>query len=285
MQLREYYHLTKPGIIRGNLIVAAAGFLFAAKGNIDWLVFLSMLGGLGLIIAGACVFNNYLDRDIDAKMNRTKNRALVAGSISSRNALVFATVLAGLGSVILAVQTNQTAWSTAVAGLFLYVVVYGIAKRRTVWGTVIGSIAGATPPVVGYTAVTGRLNLVAVILFLILVFWQMPHFYAIAIYRLKDYQAAKIPVLPAVKSLKTTKVQIIGYVYAFIAATAGLHIFGHTSNLYLLLMLALGAIWIYKAIDGFKRFDSVVWAKSMFGYSLIVLSAWSVLISIDSYVR
>lgn len=282
-KVRDFYYLTKPGIIRGNLITATAGFLLAAKGDIDLLLFLSMLGGLGLVVASACVFNNYLDRDIDAKMSRTKKRALVAGTVSTKNALIFATSLGWLGSLILAVQTNLVAWGAAMLGLFFYVIVYGIGKRRTVWGTVIGSISGAVPPVVGYTAVTGNVSLVAIVLFLILVFWQMPHFYAIAMFRLKDYRAAGIPVLPAVSGMRATKVQIIMYIYAFIAATALLNILGTTGDVYLFITLLLGTFWLWTGLKGFKVTDDERWARQMFRFSLLVITGWSIMISIDHW--
>lgn len=282
--LKNYYRLTKPGIIRGNLITATAGFFLASRGEIDWWLFLAMLGGLGLVIASSCVFNNYLDRDIDALMSRTKKRALVNGAITERSALIFASILGFLGAFILASFTNLLAWGVALLGMFFYVVVYGIGKRKTVWGTVIGSISGAIPPVVGYVAVTDNINLVALLLFITLVFWQMPHFYSIAMFRLKDYKAAKIPVLPAVKGNATTKRQIIGYTYGFVAASALLGVAAHTGDLYLLGILVLGAAWLWLGVKGFKVEDDINWARKMFGFSLLVITGWSLLISIDSFV-
>ncbi len=161
---KAYYQLTKPGIIYGNLLNTASGFLLASKWHFGFGLLLATLGGTALVIASACVINNFLDREIDAKMARTKKRALVSGSISGPRALICASLLGLLGFVILGVRTNRLTFGLGVLALFTYVVLYGIAKRRSVHGTVVGSIAGALPPVAGYTAVTNHLDSGALIL-------------------------------------------------------------------------------------------------------------------------
>ncbi len=222
---KAYYQLTKPGIIYGNAITTVAGFFLASKGHFNLGLFLAALIGISLVIASGCVFNNYIDKDLDATMERTKNRALVTGAISVRGAIVFGAILGLLGLATLGLLTNTLTAEIALLGLFFYVVLYSLAKRRSVYGTIVGSISGAVPPVVGYCAVTGRFDLGALILFLILVFWQMPHFYAIAIFRQQDYTAAGLPVLPVVKGLRTTKIHILFYILAFTIAAAALYIF------------------------------------------------------------
>lgn len=281
--LMAYYRLTKPGIIRGNTIVAAAGFFLASAGDIDWALFGAAMGGLALIIASACVFNNYLDRDIDALMSRTKKRALVTSEISTVAALSYAVVLGLGGGIILAAYTNFLTWAIALMGMFFYVVIYGIGKRKTVHGTVIGSISGAVPPVVGYTAVSGQLDLAAGILFLTLVFWQMPHFYAIAIFRMKDYAAANIPVLPLKQGVRVTKIQMMAYIVAFTAAAGWLTVSGYTGYVYAVTVVALGLVWLWLGLQGFSAGNSEYWAKKMFGFSLIVLLLWSIMVSLDAW--
>jgi protoheme IX farnesyltransferase len=257
----------------------------ASQGHVDFWLYVTMLVGLCLIIASGCVWNNYIDRGIDEKMARTKNRALVSGEIPVSNALIFGTVLGVIGTVILLAYTNILTAVLAVFGFVAYVIIYGIGKRRTVHGTVIGSVSGAIPPVVGYCAVTNGLDLGALVLFLIIVFWQMPHFYAIAMYRLKDYKAAGIPVLPAVSGLLTTKIQIISYIVAFTLAAASLTLFGYTGYLYLVVAVGLGLWWLKLGIIGFETEDDNRWARKMFGFSLVVVSLLSVAISIDSFVK
>jgi len=262
--------------------VAAAGFLLASKGHINLGLLVATLVGLSLVVGSSCVFNNYIDRGIDAKMSRTKRRALVTQSISARSAIIYAVILGLAGSVLLGFYTNALALGLALFGFFAYVVMYGIGKRRSVHGTVVGSISGALPPVVGYTAVTGRLDAGAVILFLILVLWQMPHFYAIAIYRLDDYAAAKIPVLPLASGLRATKIQILVYIGAFMLATGVLNLFGYAGVTYLVVTLGLGAAWLVLGLRGFKSGNDELWARKMFRFSLLVITGWCIMISLNS---
>lgn len=281
--LRNYYLLTKPGIIQGNAIAAIGGFLLAANGRIDWVLFLATIIGLSLVIASACVFNNFIDRHLDKKMSRTKSRALVTGDIPSRNALAFGGALGFIGFFILLLLTTLVATAAALVGFIFYVAIYGIAKRRTTHGTLVGTVPGAVPPVVGYTAVTNSIDTAALLLFLILVFWQMPHFYAIAIYRLNDYKKAGLPVLPAVKGIKQTKLQMILFVVGFIVVTLLLTVFGYTGITYALAMTFIGFGWLVLGLKGVKDGDDAIWARYMFKYSLLVLLIFSLLISVDTF--
>lgn len=277
----NYYLLTKPGIILGNLITLAAGFLLASKGQIDFKLFFETLIGLSFIIASACVFNNYIDRHVDRKMNRTKNRALAAGLIEKNRALAFGFVLGMIGSLILYFFTNLLTLMVAGIGFFVYVFIYSLWKCRTIYGTAIGSIAGAVPPVVGYTAVSHSLDFGALILFVMLILWQMPHFYAIAMYRLDDYKSAGIPVLPVIKGAFITKVRMALYIAAFIVASSFLTLYGFTGDIYLASAVILGLCWLWICIKGFSTQDDEKWARDMFRISLIVIGFISFLIPLD----
>jgi protoheme IX farnesyltransferase len=162
----------------------------------------------------------------------------------------------------------------------MYVVVYGYAKRKTHWGAVIGSIPGAVPIVVGYTAVTNQLDLTALTLFFVLVFWQMPHFYAIAIRRLDEYTAAGIPVLPAKKGIRETKIHILLYIIAYLASVWLLAFFGHLGYVYLVVVLLFAARWIMLAFGLLSTSDNQKAAKRLFIFSLIVLLTFSVAIAV-----
>ncbi len=278
-----YYYLTKPGIIYGNIITAAAGFFLASRGDVQLGLLVAILVGTSLMIASACVFNNYLDRGIDAKMARTKHRALVTGSISGRNAIIFATVLASLGIIVLGRFTNLLTLGVGVLAYIDYVVIYGFTKRRFVYGTHIGSISGAASIVAGYTAVTNRLDLGALLLFLVLAIWQMPHFFAIAVYRRRDYAAAGLPVLPVVRGVAAAKRQIIAYITAFVVATALLTSFHYAGYVYLVVMLGVGVAWLVLAVRGMSATDDTQWARRVFRFSLIVLTTFSIMISITTY--
>jgi len=270
--IKSYYYLVKPGIIYGNCLTAAAGFFLAAKGNIDWLLFLAMLFGISFIMASGCVFNNYFDRKIDMDMDRTKNRALVTGEIPTTNAIIYGGVLGILGFSILFYLTNPLTTLVALVGFIFYVFIYTPFKRRTVHGTLLGSVAGAVPPVVGYCAVSNNFDLGAILAFAILVLWQMPHFYAIAIYRLKDYSNAKIPVMPVKKGVYFTKINIFLYIIIFILISGLLTLLGYTGNIYLAAMAVVGFAWAWLALDGFRNgIDETKWARRLFMFSQIVL--------------
>ena len=280
---KTYYQLTKPGIIRGNAVPAVAGFFLASRGNVSYLLLLETLVGISLVIASACVFNNYIDRDIDRKMARTKNRALATGAISKRSALTYAIVLGLIGFTVLAVYTNWLTVVGGIAGLFFYVVVYGYAKRRSVHGTLVGSISGAMPPAAGYIAVSDHLSASAINLFLILVFWQMPHFYAIATYRRDDYKAAGLPVLPVVKGIAVAKRDILLYILAFGVVAVSLSFFAHTGPLYFIVAVVLTLFWFISGLRGFGAKDDNRWARKMFGISLLVLLVLCVFISLSGF--
>jgi len=280
--LQTYYRLTKPGIIYGNIMTAAAGFLFASKWHIVVRLAAATLGGMALVIASACVFNNYIDRGIDKRMARTKKRALVSGEISGRSALTFASVLMVVGFFALGAWTNAlVVWIGAIA-FFDYVVLYGWSKRASVHGTIVGSISGSAPLVAGYVAVSAHFDVSALILFLIMTFWQMPHFYAIATYRYDDYKAAGLPVLPVARSVAAAKRQIVAYVVAFALGNVALSVFGKAGVVYAVAMLALSLVWLMRGLRGFHAKDDVAWAKRMFLFSLIVVMGLSVFISVAS---
>lgn len=278
--LKVYYQLTKPGIIYGNAMTAAAGYFLAARGHIGLERLAAMLVGICLVMASGCVYNNYLDRELDRAMARTRKRALVTGRISGQAALSYGSVLGVLGAVILAVGANLTTAAVAVAGWVVYVALYGIGKRRSVHGTVVGSVAGAVPPLVGYLAVRGHFDAGAILVFAALALWQMPHFYAIAIYRAKEYAAAKVPVLPLERGVLVAKRYIVGYILAFTAAAALLSVFGYAGYIYRVVMILVGISWLYRALQGFRVQDDDRWARGLFGYSLIVLIIFSVALAV-----
>ncbi len=266
----------------GNAITVAGGFFLASKGQIDLWLFLAAVVGLSLLIGSSCVFNNYIDRKADAKMARTKNRALVTGAISVPRALLFALALGALGIAILSVYTNGLTLAVALFGFFVYVILYSFSKYYSTHGTLIGSVAGAVPPIVGYTAVSSSLDLGAFVLFIILALWQMPHFYAISIFRQKDYAAASIPVMPIVKGMHKTKIQMALYVALFLVLSPLLTLFGYTGYGYFALSVVLSLGWLWLSIRGFLAgTNDLVWARKMFAYSLVVVTSLSIAMMFD----
>ena len=278
--LKSYFSITKPGIIYGNAITAIAGFLLASKGNVNILKLTATVIGISLVIGSACVFNNILDKEIDKKMERTKNRTLVKGEISDKNAFVYGLILGVIGFLTLGISTNNIVVLIGLFAFIDYVILYGFSKRNSVHGTLIGSLAGSAPIVAGYCAVSGSIDETALILFAILTAWQMPHFYSIAIYRLNDYKKANIPVLPAVRSIKVTKIYIIFYILTFILFTILLRFTGTVNNYFFVIITILGLGWLLLALSGFKKAKKL-WSRYMFYYSLMILMIFSIMISFE----
>lgn len=167
-------------------------------------------------------------------------------------------------------------------GFVVYVGVYSLyMKRHSVYGTLIGSLSGAAPPVIGYCAVTGDFDSGAAILLAIFSLWQMPHSYAIAIFRFKDYQAANIPVLPVVKGISVAKNHITLYIIAFAVATLMLTLGGYAGYKYLVVAAAVSVWWLGMALRGYKVEDDKVWARKLFGFSIIAITALSIMMSVD----
>jgi len=275
--IKDYYYLTKPGIIYGNLLTTVAGFLLASRFPIRLSLFLGTVVGSSLIMASACVVNNCLDIEIDKKMERTKIRALAIGKISKLAAITFALILFFLGCLVLILFVNLLVLLIGLYAFFAYVVVYGYAKRRSVYGTLVGSLSGAAPIVGGYCAVTGTINLSALLLYLVMITWQMPHFYAIAIRRSKDYKNAGLPVWPNIKGVESAKKQIVFFIVLFIDANLMLSLFGPTKVIYALILTTLGLYWLRLALK--KQKDNLVWARQLFLYSLVVVLIMSVSLS------
>jgi len=274
--LRKYLFLTKPGILFGNFITTLGGFFLAAQGSIDILLLLLTLLGTTLVVASGCVVNNVIDQDIDTKMQRTQNRALVKKTISPTVALIYALVLGIIGFSILWFGVNGYAFLFAMIGFIVYVGFYSLwTKRTSIHQTVIGSISGASPPVIGYTAVTHQFDVAALLLFLAYALWQMPHSWAIAIYRFDDYKNAGIPILPVARSIYRTKIECVIYILLFAAVLNGLYCFGYTNIFFLITFNALTAYWLYLSVIGFKAENDQLWAKRFFLYSVILITLLS----------
>lgn len=279
--LRAYYKLTKPGVLYGNVLTGVAGYLLAAHGNIDWLSFVSAISGMTLVIAGACALNNYLDQDIDSQMERTKKRPSVTGEISGKNMVAFASLLTLLGFLILVSRTNWLVVLVGVVGFVTYVWLYGaLTKRRSVHGTIVGSISGAMPVLGGYVAASGRFDVGALVVFLILFFWQFPEFYSISIYRKKEYSAAHIPVISVARGVGEATWAIFVYTVLYVLATISLTLLGYTGWVYFWIMLMTGLYWIYIGYQGFGTKNIEAWSRRMFRFSMLAILVLCLMLSI-----
>jgi protoheme IX farnesyltransferase len=280
--IKEYLMVAKPGIIIGNLISAAAGFFLAAKGNVDHGLFLSSMIGISLAVASGCVFNNCIDRNLDRNMTRTHNRVLAKGLVSVRFAVFCASVLGIAGVALLWLTTNPLSVALVLTGFSIYVGVYSqYLKRKSAYGALIGSLAGAAPPLAGYCAVSNHFDMGAVILLSIFSLWQMPHCYAIAVFRSDDYAAAGIPVLPVKLGTATARRHIVGYILAFTGTALLLTFGGYTGYRYLVVAAVLGLSWLYLACSGYRTPDNKLWARKVFVFSLLCILALSFMMSVD----
>ena len=286
--IKKYYSLTKPRVLFGNVITGVAGFLLASAHvkHFDAWLFIATIAGMTLVIASACVLNNFFDQDIDRIMERTKTRAIASGEIPGRNAVAFSLILGIFGIIILSLWVNWLVVAIGLAGFITYVWLYGaLSKRLSIHGTLVGSIAGAAPILAGYCAVSGRIDAAAILLFLMLFFWQFPEFYSIAIYRRSEYKKAHIPVMSVVKGVASTRLQIYIYTIAFVITTLLLSPLGYTGLIYFVAMALLGLYWIRLAAKGFTAKDVDVWARQMFHFSLIALLALCVMLPLGAMLR
>jgi protoheme IX farnesyltransferase len=266
---KEYVALTKPNIIRLNVIAAFGGFWVASKWDIDWLLLLYMLVGTALTMASACVINNYWDRELDKKMERTKNRALPMNRLKPANVLVFGIVLGVIGITVLFTLVNPLTGRLGLLGFFVYVVVYTMwLKRTSTWSTSIGGVSGAMPPVIGYCAVTGHVDEGAWLLFALLFLWQPAHFWSLAIRRVEEYRAAGFPLLPVVKGVRRTKMQMIPYTLLLIPTGVLMYTYGYVGAFFLGISVLGGVLWVLQTIIGLKAQDDTKWAKTNFLISI-----------------
>jgi heme o synthase len=238
---------------------------------------------VALIIGAAGVYNNVLDIDIDKLMQRTKKRPMASGLVNPRNALIYGTVLLISGTLTLYIFSNWIVVVLGVTAVLWYVVIYGYFKRKSHHGTLVGAIPGAIPPLAGCVAASGSINSIGLTTFFILVFWQMPHFYAIALYRLQDYKKAKIPILPLTKGFYRTKKEIIVYLLLFMFAAAYLFYMNAAGWVYVISLGIASISWLYLSIIGLFANNTEKWAKKMFIRSLIILLLFSLLLMLNVF--
>jgi protoheme IX farnesyltransferase len=265
------FETIKIGIIKSNLISMVAGLSMALF--VHQLSFFDKIGnvalafiGTALVIGAAGVFNNLYDRDIDGIMERTKNRPTVSGIVDVRSGLIIGIWIAVGGLVALYIASPLSAFC-GFLGLFLYVVPYTMwTKRKTIYNTEVGSLSGAMPPLIGWAAISPDiLHPGAIALFLLMLIWQMPHFYAIGIRRMEEYRAANVPMLPVVKGIRRTYVQMNVYLVALFLCSFLFWSF----NPYIAVANALLSLgWLILSIYGYRRKQEDKWARSMFIFSL-----------------
>jgi protoheme IX farnesyltransferase len=282
--LRDYLTLTKPRIMVLLLLTAAGGMFVGAEGVPGAGLLAATLGGLALACGGASALNHVFDRDLDAHMRRTDRRPVAAGRMPPARALEFGIALSALSFVVLASFVNVLAALLAVAGNLFYVVVYtGYLKRSTPQNIVIGGAAGAVPPVVGWAAATGDLAVPALLLFLIVFYWTPPHFWALALLIRRDYEAARVPMLPVVKGDAATARSIVRYTLVLVGVSLLPVVLRTAGWVYLGAALLLGAAFLALALALHRR-TTPPRARRLFSYSLAYLALLFVALAVDPLV-
>jgi protoheme IX farnesyltransferase len=281
---RDYLELTKPRVVALMILTSVIGMLLAEPGLPSLAVLLFGNLGIALLAGGAAVVNHVVDQKIDTVMARTRKRPVVTGRVSPLSGLLFATALAVAGMVVLVWQVNQlTAWLT-LASLVGYAGIYTLfLKRATPQNIVIGGLAGAMPPLLGWTAVTGQVEGHALLLVLIIFAWTPPHFWALAIHRKEEYAKAGIPMLPVTHGNKYTELHILLYTLILLAVSLLPFVTGMSGGIYLMGALALGLRFLQYAVRLLRGDDRQV-ALDTFKYSITYLMALFVVLLVDHFV-
>ena len=280
---RDYLELCKPNVVALMLLTSLIGMLLATDQTVPITVLIFGNLGIALCAGSAAAVNHIVDRHVDDKMARTLNRPLAQGRLKTENAVIFALITGMLGMAILLVFTNVlTAWLT-LASLVGYAFVYTMfLKRATPQNIVIGGLAGAAPPLLGWTAVTGEVHHNALLLVLIIFAWTPPHFWALAVHRKDEYAKAKIPMLPVTHGEYYTKINILLYTLLLIVVTTMPYLTGMFGWLYLVSSLLLGLGFLYWAIVMLRSKGGNSGMKT-FQYSIVYLMALFAVMLVDHY--
>lgn len=281
---RDYLELCKPKVVALIMFTAIVGMFLAVPGMVPWQPLLFGSIGIALASASAATINHVVDQRIDAIMARTKNRPLPTGHMDNRRALAFAIIIGVIAMLVLYFLVNTITMILTFISLMGYAVVYTMyLKRATPQNIVIGGAAGAAPPVLGWSAVTGDINEHSLLLFLIIFAWTPPHFWALAIHRHKEYAKVEIPMLPVTHGLAFTRLQILLYTIILIIVTILPFVTLMSGVFYLGGALALGMGFLYYAVATHRAEDESMPIKT-FGYSIFYLMGLFAFLLIDHYI-
>ncbi|MCH8492914.1 MAG: heme o synthase [Idiomarina sp.] len=281
---REYLELTKPRVVALLLLTALVGMALATTSWVAADILIPALVGIGLMASSAAAINHLVDRHIDAKMARTLRRPLPTGALSPRKVLIFAMIIGTLGYIVLDVFVNRLTAVLTLASLVGYAVIYTMyLKRATPQNIVIGGLAGAAPPLLGWTAVTGEIHAYPLLLVMIVFTWTPPHFWALAVHRAKDYAKAEIPMLPVTHGIAFTKTCILLYTVLLSVVCVLPYLVGMSGWLYLAGVTVLN-LWFLAYALKLKYRPEKHTAFNMFKFSIWHLMVLFVLLLVDHYV-
>jgi protoheme IX farnesyltransferase len=280
--LRDLIMLTKPRVISLLLVTAVAPMFITGEGLPSAGLVLAVLVGGYLMAGGANAINMWFDRDVDTVMSRTRARPVAAGRLPPAAALLWGIVLGGIAFALLWRFANPLAAWLALGGLLFYVFIYTLwLKRWTPQNIVIGGAAGAFPPLVGWAAVTGQVDLAAVYLFAIIFYWTPPHFWALALIKRDEYARAGIPMMPVVRGMHETKVQMLAYTIMLVPLTVLPWLSGTQGGLYLIAAVLLGARLLWFCLQLLRETTLTGTRWRMYKYSLLYLALLFVAMGVD----
>jgi protoheme IX farnesyltransferase len=280
-KLKDYLELSKPGILILVLVTTALGFILAERSAENYVMLLITLLGTTVCAAGAGALNHFIERDVDTKMNRTKNRPIPSGRVAAHEALAYGVLCTVAGCSLLAWQVNLLSGFLALMTTFLYALVYTPLKRQTWLNTAIGAVPGALPIMGGWVAATNHISLEAWILFAIMFTWQHPHFYAIAWILREDYARGGFKMLPCVEpDGESTFRQIRWFSYLMLFATLMLYAIGAAGLIYGIGSTVLGILMIYYGEQSSRTHQNAA-ARTVFRYSIIYLPLLFVFLALD----
>ena len=281
--IKDYWELSKPRVVALMLVTVLVGMLMATQDRLSILLIMATLIGISCCAGSAAAINHLLDCHIDAKMRRTENRPVVKGRVSPRQVLVFSAILACIGLSILLYFVNPLTAGLTFLSLIGYAGIYtGFLKRATTQNIVIGGLAGAAPPLLGWTAVTNQIDPQGLLLVLIIFVWTPPHFWALALHRLKDYQNIEIPMFPVIYGEKLTRLHVLLYVLLLILVTILPYLIGMCGKIYLVGVMILNLRFLYWAFILYIKYPPKA-ALQTFKYSIIYLLGLFILLLIDHY--
>tara|TARA_B100000530_G_scaffold331785_1_gene277053 strand:- start:588 stop:1487 length:900 start_codon:yes stop_codon:yes gene_type:complete len=279
-RLADIWSLGKPRL-SSLVIFTAGGGMFLAGGSPSIETILAGLVGTTMVVASANSLNNYIERESDIKMERTRNRPLPAGRMQPWVALVYGFILMAIAIPWMFIETTLFATALAVFAWIVYVCIYTPLKRRSWLSVLVGGIAGAIPPLIGWTAINDVEITGGIALFAILFLWQLPHSLAITMYRKEEYDAAGLKILPIEMNDAITRQHIMAYVVGLVAVSLWIVQMGLGGAITLAGSLGLGGVFLWKAWKGLKIEGGAAWARDLFLYSLVYLSGLFVVMALD----
>ncbi|MXZ80757.1 MAG: protoheme IX farnesyltransferase [Gammaproteobacteria bacterium] len=282
---RDYLDLCKPKVVMLILFTALVGMFLSTEGAVPFRAWFWGLIGIGLAASAGAALNHWVDEEIDARMERTRQRPLPQGQVRGSQAVIFALILVTLSMAVLLAFVNVLTAVLTLASMVGYAIIYSMfLKRTTPQNIVLGGAAGAAPPVLGWTAVTGELHSEALLLFLIIFVWTPPHFWALAIKRVDDYANADVPMLPVTHGVALTKLHVLLYTVLLVVVTLIPFLVLMSGTIYLAGALALGAGFVFYSLKLYTT-EGDGYAMKTFGYSIFYLSALFVFLLLDHYAR